>query len=469
MSVGMNPDVQELYDQVAACLERDDEGALAAAVRDARAADIAEAFDLLEDVDRSRVLYSLPPRTLAEVVVLLDDAVRGEVVEEMTDETLSEIVTELAPDDAADFVADLDVEQSDEVLEHVPREHSDQITELLTYGPETAGGIMNPRLIALRSDETVGSAIAGLRKFAPEEDLHYVYIVDESKRLVGMVPLRRLVVRDSNTVLASIAEPDPITVRVDADQEEALRAIQKYDLAAVPVVDADGLLLGRITYDDVMDVASEEADEDIFRMAGTDAAELETHSPFRAARVRMAWLVPCIIGTLLAGGVIALFASSSLTKTQMAALTLFVPMIAATSGNAGIQASTIVLRGLATGELGASRIQYVFAREVRVAIFVGILCAALTGVGGSALLATMRSLEFQVAIPEDVRPTLMGVAIFFGMICAIAESVTLGITLPFAFKRFGVDPAIASGPLITSANDLLSVTIYLTSAMLILS
>ncbi len=465
----MASDVEQLHDRVLAGLESDEPGILAGAVEDVRAADIAEVLDLLEDEHRSQVLYSLPPRTTAEVIVLLDDAVRGEVVEDLDEARLSEFVAEMAPDDAADVIGDLPFEQFDGVLDNISREQSDQITELLSYEETSAGGIMNPRILSLLPSATVGEAIERVRAFAADEDAHYVYIVDEKHRLVGIVPLRRLVVNNPATRLDRIADHQPVTVDVDEDQEEVLHAIQKYDVAAVPVVDSTGRLLGCITYDDVMDVAAEEADEDIYRMAGTDAAELETHSAVRAARVRMVWLVPCIFGTLAAGGVIAMFRDSSLSPTQLMALVTFIPMIAATSGNAGIQTSTIVLRGLATGELASAKLQWVFAREVRIAIFVGLLCAFVTAVLSCVLLVVLRYRGYELAIAEDVQPLLTGCAVGLGMLCAIAESVALGITLPFLFRRIGVDPAIASGPLITSANDLLSVAVYLGIALAILT
>ncbi len=465
----MTPDVEQLYDSVLAGLASDAAANLEAAVRDARAADIAEVLDLLDDDQRSHLLYSLPPRTMAEVVVQLDEAVRGEVVEDLDEAKLTEIVAEMPPDDAADIVADLPFDQFDGILDHIPREHSDQITELLSYEEASAGGIMNPRLLSLPADSTVGEAVDEVRAFAADEDVHYVYIVDAAQKLTGVVPLRRLVVNRPETPLGTIADREPVTVGVDEDQEEVLHVIQKYDIAAIPVVDASGKLLGRITYDDVMDVAAEEADEDLYRMAGTDAAELETHSAVRAARVRMAWLTPCIFGTLGAGGVIAAFGDTAFSSTQLKALLLFVPMIAATSGNAGIQTSTIVLRGFATGELVSNKLRWVFAREVRIAIFVGGLSALVTGMLSVALLLVLRHYEYQVAIAEDIEPVLMGFAVSFGMLCAIAESAALGILLPFVFRRTGVDPAIASGPLITSANDLLSVAVYLSIALAILT
>ncbi|MEE9294408.1 MAG: magnesium transporter [Phycisphaerae bacterium] len=465
----MTPDAQQLAERIAAELESPDADGLKAGVADARAADIAEVLDLLDDQQRSRVLYSLSPRMMAEVVVELDEAVRGEVVEDLSDEKLTEIVEQLPPDDAADVVGELSLEQFDEVLEHIPRAQSDEIAKLLSYGEESAGGLMNPRLLSLPASATVAEAVEEVRAFAADEDLHYVYIVDGKERLVGVVPLRRLVVNARDTRLEEICERDPITVSVHQDQEEVLLIIQKYDLAAVPVINDTGTLMGRITYDDVMDVAAQEADEDIYRMAGTDAAELETRSAVRAARVRMTWLIPCIIGTLAAAGVIAFFGQTSLTSAHLAALLLFVPMIAATSGNAGIQTSTIVLRGFATGELAASRLQLVFAREVRIAVLVGLACSLVTGLLSGVMLLGLRRMGYELATPADVKPMLMGTAVSLGMLCAIVESVGLGITLPFFFRRVGVDPAIASGPLITSFNDLLSIAVYLSIALLILT
>ncbi len=465
----MQPDVQKLYEQIHSILETDGGDALLSAVSDARAADIAEVMDLLDDDQRSRLIYAMPPRLTAEVVIELDEAVRDEIVEDLDEHQLGEIVTELPPDDAADMIGELSADQFDEVLENVPIEHSNQITELLAYEEDTAGGIMNPRLLSLREGETVGEAIEAVRRFVTDEEIHFVYIVDGANSLRGVVPLRNLVVNTPETRLVDVCDPEPITVVVDDDQESVLNVMRKYDVAAVPVVDSEGVLRGRITYDDVMDVASEEADEDIYRMAGTDAAELETHSSVHAAQVRMAWLIPCIFGTLAVAGVIALFRESSLSAEQLTALLMFHAMIAATSGNAGIQTSTIILRGFATGELSATKMGYVFSREVRISILVGLLCAVMTGLLAGTLVAVMRSYAFDMVMFDGLGAVRVGVAVGLGMLCAVAESSLLGIALPFAFRRFGVDPAIASGPLITSFNDLISVTVYLGIAILVLT
>ncbi len=464
----MTQEIQDIHDAIHAALEAHDGHALRDALEDLHAVDIAEVIDLLDDVERSELLYALPPRTMAEVVVALDEAVRGEVVEDLADEQLTQLVTEMEPDDAADVVAELPIEQYGEILDKIPQQQSDEIAELLSYDESSAGGIMTPRLVSLRADSTVGEASDAVRDFATDEDVHYVYVVDADHKLLGILPLRRLVTNKNSALLSDICETDPVTVHVDDDQEDVLNTFRKYDIAAVPVVNNVGVLVGRVTHDDVMDVAAEEAAEDIYRMAGTDAAELETHSSFKAASIRMRWLLPCIVGTLAAGGMMAMFEQSTLAGPQLAALVIFVPMIAATSGNAGIQTSTIVLRGFATGELVASKWQIVFNREARIAVLVGVSVALSSGLLAFLLLVLLKNFGFQIAIDSSVTPFRMGLAVSLGMLGAIAESVALGILLPFVFRRRGVDPAIASGPLITSANDLLSVTLYLSIAWLIL-
>ncbi len=465
----MTSDLEQLYQQVLHCLNEGDAESLRSALAEAWPADIAEIMDLLDDEERSRLIYVLPPRTVAEVIVLLDEAVRGEVVEDLDDQMLSDIVAELSPHDAADVIAELPADQGDEVLDSMPQAQSDEIQELLNYGESSAGGIMDPRAIALFATETVGQAVEEVRRFASHEDLHFVYVIDNERRPVGTIPLRRLVVHETDTVLADIMDPDPVTVSVDEDQETVLHIIRKYDLPAMPVIDADGRFVGRVTYDDLMDVAAEEAAEDIYRMAGTDAAELETHSPFRAARVRMMWLIPCMVGTSLAGGIIALFRETGLSLSQHGALLIFVPMIAATSGNAGIQVAVIVLRGFATGELVATKLKRVLLREAPIAILVAILCAVTGALFSVIAFWLFKAQGAAMAAADDVYPVLMGVAVGLGMLCAITVAFAMGVLFPFLFRRIGVDPAIASGPLITSLNDLISVAVYLAIALLIMT
>ena len=281
-----------------AALEFEDDRDLVGALSEVRAPDIAESFELLDDRERSRILFSLPPHTAAEVVVMLGDAVRGDVVEELDAESLTEIVSELPPDDAADVLGELPVEEIDAILEHMPDEMSDKIEELMGYDESTAGGIMTPDVVAVPATATVADAVEYVREATPEEDLNEIFIVDGEHKLKGTVPLRRLVTNPPLTKLADICERDPVTVYVNDDQETVVQIIRKYDVSEAAVVDPDGRLLGRVTHDDLLDVADEEAEEDLLRLAGTDAAELESSSVFSAVRIRLMWLLPCMLGMM---------------------------------------------------------------------------------------------------------------------------------------------------------------------------
>lgn len=463
----MQSEVQRLYDQIAELLERGDDAALTEALAAAHPADVAEAFELLDDQERSRLIFALDPRTTAEVIVLLDEADRGEVVEDLDESALTEIVTALPPDDAVDVLGELDEEQREEILEHVPDEQSDQLEDLLEYDEDTAGGIMTPDLLALPATATVGEATEAVRRMSEEEEIHYVYVIEDGGRLYGLVPLRRLVTNTSGKRLADICERDPIVVRVGDDQEEVVHVFRKYDLSAVPVVDENERLIGRITHDDVMDVVEEEVDEDIYRMAGTDPTELETASVIRAARIRFQWLLPAFVMMTISAAVIML-AEPHLNKVAAAAIVAFIPMIGAMGGNCGVQTSTIIIRGLASGDLAAGKLSLAFFREGRIALVMAPLCGVFSYVIARFALP---ALSFTGEVKHAEGLAGLGISISYsvglGMCAAILVAATLGIVLPFFFRRVGVDPAIAAGPIVTTCNDVVSITTYLMISMAI--
>jgi len=447
-----------LHDELLATLELKDEVKLARLLEHARAADIAESFNLLGDEERSRVLFALPPQTAAEVVTMLDDAVRGDVVDELDTEALTEIVSNLAPDDAADVLGELTEEQADQILENLQDEQSEQIEELLEYDEQTAGGIMTPDVTALPATATVAEAVEHVRQAKTDEDLNEIYVVDDQKRVVGTIPLRKLVTSRLSTRLADIADRHPVVVSVTDDQETVVQIIRKYDAAEAAVVDSKGRLVGRITHDDVLDVAAEEAEEDVLRMAGTDAAELETSSVLRAARVRLTWLLPSMLGMLLSASVLGI-SKTAFSVVLFGALVLFVPMIGAIGGNSGIQTATVIVRGFATGDLGSTRLARAIAREGRIAL----VMAPISGLAAWALARIfLPMLERLEGVVEGApQPGAVAQAVGMAMFVAILVSATLGISLPFTFRKLGVDPAIASGPLVTTVNDVISVAIYM--------
>lgn len=461
------PTTQAKFERVEAALRSDEPAALSSVLADIRAADLAEIYETLGDDERSKLIFALPPEMVAEVVVLLDEAERGEVVDEMAPEELSEIVAQMEPDDAADVLGELTEEQREGILDTIADEHADKIEELLGYPEDTAGGIMTKDLVALHSSATVREAVREIRTNFPNEDLHYVYVVDESEKLVGIIPLRRLVLSDGLVRLGDICERDPVTIPVAADQEEVVHVFSKYDLAAIPVVDTDDRLLGRITHDDVMDVAEEEADEDIYRMAGLDVAEFERASIVRAAGLRLSWLVPCLLCTSLTAGVMSFAKRWFDLDNVYDALIIFVPMIGAIGGNCGIQISTVIVRGLATGELASSRIRTAFVRESRIALIMAPAC-------GVAAWAVARFIVPAIERAEQTEPAAgvvhrVAAAVGTGMTAAILVAAALGIVLPFLFRTVKVDPAIASGPIVTTVNDIISVTIFLSLAAWIMT
>lgn len=452
------------HDQLVASLKSENETILAEVLANARAADLAESFEVLDDQERSRILFALPPQTAAEVVVMLDEAVRGDVVDELDTESLTELVSEMPPDDAADVLSELSKDEVGEILDQMVDEQSEKIEELLHYDEETAGGIMTPDVVAVPAGATVADAVEYVRKATPDEELHEIYIVDDAKKLVGIVPLRRLVTSLSTTLLVDICDSDPVVVLVDDDQETVVQIIRKYDVSEAAVVDKDQKLVGRITHDDLLDVADEEAEEDLLRMAGTDAAELETSSVFRAAWVRGIWLVPCMVGMLGSAAVLRV-AEPEFQIVLFAALLYFVPMIGATGGNSGIQITTIIVRGFATGELGSTRFFRALIREGRIALVLAPACGFIAWAVVSVFFVLIRPTSGEAAAMVDT--SRVAAAVGWGMTAAILVAGVLGILLPFTFRRVGVDPAIASGPLVTTLNDVISVTIYMLLALAI--
>ncbi|MCH9001843.1 MAG: magnesium transporter [Planctomycetes bacterium] len=459
----MIPDKESFHSRLVVALEvTGDDKNLAQALSQARAADIAESFEVLGEEERSRILFALPPHTAAEVVIMLDEAVRGDVIEEMDTESITEIVSELTPDDAADMLGELPSQESEEILEHMPDEVADRIEELLEYDESTAGGIMTPDVVVVPASATVSDAVEQIRQATYEEELNEVFIVDANRKLVGTVPLRRLVTNPPSTRLSDICDSDPVTVEATDDQETVVQIIRKYDVMEAAVVDADGRLLGRITHDDLLDVAEEEAAEDFLRMGGTDAAELESSSIAAAARIRLMFLLPSMLVMLLTATVL-FFSKPQFPVGLFAALVLFVPMIGATGGNAGIQITTVIVRGFATGELASTKLVRALAREGRIALFMAPICGLLAW--GCVRAFFPFFMQFDGGVGDMQACSQVALAVGVAMTLAILVAASFGIALPFSFRRLGVDPAVASGPLVTTMNDVLSVSIYMGVAM----
>ncbi|MDZ7363144.1 MAG: magnesium transporter [candidate division KSB1 bacterium] len=441
-------DRQEILDDVSYLIEAKQAPKLRATMLDAYPADIADLLKHMDDEHRRYLFDALDLRTAADAILEVDESTRRELIEAWNEKRLAGLVREMNSDDATDFISELPPEQAAKVLKLIAPEESAEVRQLLAHEEDTAGGIMALELVAMPQDGTVEEAIDEIRKKADEiETINHVYVIDENRRLVGIVPLKKLLLAEAYTPLSAIMNRDVISVPVGTDQEEVAKLARKYDLLSVPVVDAHGRLAGRITYDDIVDVIQEEAEEDLSRVAGvTEDEEPRESSIFRISRIRLPWLIIGLFGEIIAATVLSNY-SSALEK--IIALVFFIPVITAMGGNAGIQASAIVVRGLATGEINLNDTLRRLGKEIRVAILNGLLCG----------LVIFLVVSFGWKNPG------MGLLIGTSLMVVIMSASVIGGTVPLALKRFNVDPAIAIGPFITISNDILGLLIYMWIAM----
>jgi magnesium transporter len=461
---------KQLFETIEDLLDADNREQLSELLCGQRSSDIGEVIELLENDERRIVFDLLDREVAADVLEKVDEATRSELFDIFGEKELLGLISELDPDDAADLLAELPEDESEDLLERMEVAEADQIKDLMSYSEDSAGGIMDPILVKVYEDATIGEAIRNIQEAELDEDFFCVFVVDKNGKLCGEIHLTSLLRKNENSAITDIIDTDVIPVYVSDDQEHVRNIFSKNDLIVVPVLDENKCLIGRITADRVIEVAEEEAAEDVYAMAGTDAAELESFSPAHAARVRMTWLLPCLVGTGVTAIVLLLFrnvfAQADFLAIYFTAV-LFSPMICAISGNAGLQTSAIVVCGLATGDLAALRISQVFSREVRIALFVAISCGLI---GGSVCGVLSNIIEsdteeiIQITIQEQIQ---LAAAFGTAMFSAIMVATTLGLFLPFLFRRIGIDPAISSGPLVTTANDAISAAIYLTLVLVL--
>ncbi len=406
-------------------------------------ADIADLLQNLSEENRKYVFGLLDADTASDVIMELDEAVREDLIAELHHERLSEMVDEMPSDDATDFVAELPKDVAEKVLDSIDPESSDDVKELLRHEEDTAGGIMALEFVAVRDTDTVDEAIREIRAKADEVEVVYnVYVVDKDGILVGVLPLNKLLLAKSNQIIKNIIDEDVVSVTPEMDQEHVANIFRRYDLVSLPVVDKTGRLIGRITIDDVVDVMQEEASEDIQKMAGlTEEEEIRETSALRISMLRLPWLLVAFVGEMMSALVLSRF-EASLKEVFIAAF--FIPLMMAMGGNAGMQAATIVVRGLALGELNPDDTLQRLFKELRVSLINGVVCGIL--------------LFGVVSMFGEPR---FGILLGSVMLIVILNASFVGATIPLALARFGVDPAIATGPFITTFNDVIGLFIYL--------
>ena len=417
--------------------------ALANLIAQMRAADLADLIMYLDPSERLYIIQMMEPEGAGEVLIELEQPVQVRILKDLDNQSLSQIVEELDSDDAADLVGDLPAERAREVIEAVDDQVSEELGKLLPYADDTAGGIMALEFLSVKADVTVQDAIESIREKGKEiENLYSIWVTDDYNRLVGVISLKDLVLGKPETQISKIMNPEVISVNAKTDQEEVARLVMRYDLVNIPVVDDYNRLVGRITHDDIMDVIEEEADEDISLMAGVFDQEITEESAVRISRARLPWLVAALFGGLCAAVVIHRFAA---TLEQMIALSFFFPVVMAMGGNTGIQASSLVVRGLATGDITFVNIGKRLWMELRVALLNGLICGVILGVVVGFWLGDFR----------------LGAMVALALVFIVLISGIIGSAVPLVLHRLNVDPALASGPFVTTSNDIIGLLIYL--------
>jgi len=414
-------------------------------------ADVAELLEELNIEDATYLVKLLDSDITSEALMELDDDFRERILENLSPQEIADELEEMDTDDAADFIAELDEEIQRSVISKIEDEdHAADIVDLLRYDEDTAGGLMAKELVRVKETWTVAGCVREMRRQAENVTrVHSIYVTDKEGKLKGRLSLKDLLTASGKAHISEIYIPKVDYVNVHTEAEEVARIMHKYDLEAIPVVDEAGILVGRITIDDIVDFIKEEAEKDYQMAAGISQDVEADDSIWQLSRARLPWLVLALIGGFVSVSVLGTFSSAIV---EHASLFFFVPLIAAMAGNVGVQSSAIVLQGLANNSLKGSIINRLI-KEVLLSLFNGLILAILLVAGGMAIMG----LDF-----------LFGITIAISLISVIITASLIGTFIPIILEKRGIDPALATGPFITTSNDICGILIYFTIAKLIL-
>ena len=442
-------DIDAVIENIRAALSEGNWDQVTSILESLRRSDQAEIFSDLPPEQQQEILPLLNPENSADILEELEDEDVADIANRIETDRLVEIVDEMEPDEAADLLGDISTEQAEEVLSRI--DESDEVRYLLEHPDETAGGMMTSLDVRILQDMTVDEAIDRLRQLSPlSEEIYYLFIEDNAHHLVGVVSLRDLVVAKPGTMIKDIMDPEPIFIQVGADQEEAARLMQRYDLLALPVVDAHHTLVGMITYDDLLDVLEDEATEDIYRLGGVPKEQPADVRITSAMRTRLPWLVLNLLTALVTGLVLSIFES---TIAQLAVLAAFFPIVAGVSGSAGTQTLTVTVRGLALGDINPKQGLKALGRELLIGLVNGVSIGVIV-----AMIALIWK-------DTPILGLVVGAATLLNMICAGLA----GVVVPMLMQRLRFDPALASPILVTTTTDTLGYFFYLGLATLMIA
>lgn len=411
--------------------------------------DFLEALGEFDD-DPLIILEKLPDEYVALLLDYAEDDEKFNLLSLFSKNRQAQIISEMSSDELVDLLGTLDEDEQNEIITNMNTEEVEEVKTLLSYDPESAGGIMATEFISIKETDTVNETINYLRTMAPDSETpYYIYVVDDLDVLKGVVPLRQIIVSTPDTLIKDIMIENIISAPVDMDQEEVSHIFEKYGFMAIPVVDHNGEILGIITVDDVMEIMKEEYTEDMFRLAGLDEEEKVAGTVIGAIKSRLPWLLVNLVTATLAAKTVSLFEN---TIAQIVALATFMPMVAGMGGNAGSQTLTLIIRGIAIGEINYENQADILKKEIAIGIINGLCIGLVVGVLGYFWVG---SLAFGFVI---------GTAMLLNLIVATIS----GYLVPVLLKKVGIDPALASAVFVTTVTDVLGFFFFLGLATVML-
>ncbi|MBA6151720.1 magnesium transporter [Gelidibacter maritimus] len=441
----------ELIEQVQHLISAKNDKELNRLLNEFHYADIAEILDEVNLEEAMYVIKLLDSETTSEVLMELDEDNRQKVLQNLSSKEIADEVEELDTDDAADIIAELSIERQREVIHHIEdKGHRAEITELLAYDEDTAGGLMAKELVKVYETWTVAGCLRRIRGQAKDVTrVHSIYVVNKQNKLIGRLSLKDLIVAKSEEKIADIYIKNVDYVKVDEDPEEVAKIMAKYDLEAIPVVDDDMVLLGRITIDDIVDVLIEEADKDYQLAAGITTDVEADDSIWQLTVARLPWLFIGMFGGIGAASIINGFSDAML---QFPALLLFIPLVQATAGNVGVQSSAIVVKGLANNTIDGNIVGRLFKE---------MLLGLVNGLAIAFVVLIISHFGFNTTYMESL-------TICVALVTVIIMAALIGTFIPIFLDRRGIDAAVATGPFITTSNDIFGILTYFIVAKLIL-
>lgn len=442
---------REFIAQIEQYIEENREEQLQALLGDIHYADIAEIMEELDSREASYLFNILDSEKTAEILLELDEEVREKILKNLSAKEIAEELDELSTDDAADIIAELPEDKKEEVIsELLDAEHAKDIVDLLRYDEDTAGGLMGKELVKVNENWTVLTCVKEMRIQAEHvQRVHSIYVVDDEDKLKGRLSLKDLLTTSTRMPISDVYIPKVDFVKVNTPDVEVARIMQKYDLEAIPVVDELGRLVGRITIDDIVDVIKEEADKDYQLAAGISQDVEADDSILELTKARLPWLVLALLGGFITVKVMGFFDGAMKDHGE---LFLFTPLIAAMAGNVGVQSSAIIVQGLANNTLSGSLWNRLI-KEVALTLLNGIILATILFLGSHFLLDKGYDLGLTVSV---------------SLITVIVIASLIGTFIPIFLNRIKIDPALATGPFITTSNDICGILIYFTIAKMIL-